>query len=125
MKYQITREQTAEYQKNGYIVIEDFLNAKELEHWRTVTEDAVKQRLTERNGLTNQDSPGYYSQVFIQAVRLADTHVGMARLMFDERLGYAAGTLAGVNGIRIWHDQALFKQPYGNPTAWHLDDPNW
>ena len=125
MKYQITKEQVAEYQKNGYIVIEDFLDSKELELWREVTDDAVRQRLIERNGLTNQNSDDYYSRVFLQAVRLADTHAGMANLMLDERLGYAAGTLAGVDGIRIWHDQALIKQPYGNPTGWHLDNPYW
>jgi ectoine hydroxylase-related dioxygenase (phytanoyl-CoA dioxygenase family) len=33
--------------------------------------------------------------------------------------------LAGVDGIRIWHDQALIKQPWANPTAWHLDNPYW
>jgi phytanoyl-CoA hydroxylase len=86
----------------------------------------VRKRLAERNGLTNQNDPdAYYSQVFVQCVRLADTHAGMAELMLDARLGEAAGTLAGVNGIRIWHDQALFKQPYGNPTGWHLDNPYW
>jgi ectoine hydroxylase-related dioxygenase (phytanoyl-CoA dioxygenase family) len=36
-----------------------------------------------------------------------------------------AVTLAGVEGMRIWHDQALFKPPFGNPTAWHLDNPYW
>jgi phytanoyl-CoA hydroxylase len=25
----------------------------------------------------------------------------------------------------VWHDQALIKPPYGNPTSWHLDDPFW
>jgi ectoine hydroxylase-related dioxygenase (phytanoyl-CoA dioxygenase family) len=126
VKYKITNEQKAFYDENGFVVIEDFLDAGELETWRTVTEDAVKQRLLERNGLTNQNNPDdYYSQVFVQCVRLADTHEGMAHLMLDERLGKAAGTLAGVDGIRIWHDQALFKQPYGNPTGWHLDNPYW
>jgi ectoine hydroxylase-related dioxygenase (phytanoyl-CoA dioxygenase family) len=33
--------------------------------------------------------------------------------------------LAGVDGIRIWHDQALIKRPWANPTAWHLDTPFW
>jgi ectoine hydroxylase-related dioxygenase (phytanoyl-CoA dioxygenase family) len=126
MKYRITKEQQAFYRENGFVVIEDFLEPQELETWRSVTEDAVQQRLRERNGLTNQDDPdAYYSQVFVQCVRLADTHEGMARLMLDPRLGEAAATLAGVQGIRIWHDQALIKQPYGNPTAWHLDNPYW
>ena len=53
------------------------------------------------------------------------THEGMHELMFDARLGEVAGTLAGVDGIRIWHDQALIKPPFGNATAWHLDNPYW
>lgn len=126
MKYKITQAQKDFYRAHGYIAIEDFLDDKELDTWRQVTDDAVRQRLTERNGLTNQNDPDqYYSQVFVQCVRLADTHEGMAKLMLDERLGEAAGELAGVDGIRIWHDQALIKPPYGNPTAWHLDNPYW
>jgi len=126
MKTRVTKAQVAAYQQDGFIALEDFLSAKELARWRAVTEDAVHQRLAERNGLTNQGNPeAYYAQVFTQCVRLADTHPGMAELMLDERLGKVAGTLAGVGGIRIWHDQALFKPPYGNPTAWHLDNPYW
>jgi len=126
MKTRITKTQKAFYDENGYVVIEDFLTAKELEHWRNTTDEAVRQRLAERNGVTNQnDLEDYYAQVFVQCVRLADTHAGMAELMLDPRLGKMAATLAGVDGIRIWHDQALIKQPYGNPTAWHLDNPYW
>ncbi|MGQ9814662.1 MAG: phytanoyl-CoA dioxygenase family protein [Candidatus Roseilinea sp.] len=126
MKYKITQAQKDFYRRNGYVAIEDFLDDKELETWRRITDDAVRQRLIERNGLTNQDNPDeYYTQVFVQCIRLADTHEEMAKLMLDERLGEAAGELAGVDGIRIWHDQALIKPPYGNPTAWHLDNPYW
>ena len=65
MKYQVTDEQKKFYQKNGFVVIEDFLSPDELEIWRTETEDAIRQRLLERNGLTNQENPDtYYSQVF-------------------------------------------------------------
>ena len=45
--------------------------------------------------------------------------------MVDGRLGKLAATLAGVDGVRIWHDQALIKQPWANPTGWHLDNPYW
>jgi ectoine hydroxylase-related dioxygenase (phytanoyl-CoA dioxygenase family) len=76
--------------------------------------------------LTNQVDPdNYYAQVFTQCLKLADTHPGMRELMLDPRLGRIASTLAGVEGIRIWHDQALFKPPFGNPTGWHLDVPYW
>ncbi len=44
MKNQLTEEQIAFYQENGYIVIEDFLNPEELESWRTIVFEAVEQR---------------------------------------------------------------------------------
>ena len=126
MKTTLTTEQIESYRKNGFVSIEGFLDASELENWRAVTEAGVQERLQAGNGFNNQADPdSFHAQVFVQCVRLADTHEGMAGLMLDARLGEVAGTLAGVDGIRIWHDQALFKPPYGNPTAWHLDNPKW
>jgi ectoine hydroxylase-related dioxygenase (phytanoyl-CoA dioxygenase family) len=31
----------------------------------------------------------------------------------------------GVNGVRIYHDQALFKEPYGGHTPWPQDQIYW
>lgn len=134
MKDTVTEEQIASYRENGFLVIEGFLNATELERWRRYTDEAVEQRLagaaTPASGgkwnLTNQGNPdSYYAQVFTQCIKLAETHPGMRELMLDERLGRVAATLAGVDGVRIWHDQALYKPPFGNPTGWHLDNPYW
>ncbi len=126
MQTNITPEQVEQYQEQGFIVLENFFDAAELEHWREVTADAIKLRLADAQGLTNQADPdAFYAQVFTQCLRLADIHEGMAELIFDERLGKVAGTLAGVDGIRIWHDQALVKPPYGNHTAFHMDNPFW
>ena len=49
----------------------------------------------------------FYAQVFTQALNLRDIHARMAELIFDPRLGRLAGLLAGVDGMRVWHDQAL------------------
>lgn len=136
MRYSISDQQIEQYQREGFLLIEDFLAPEELEEWRAATESAVAERLEDARrasasggmagGFTNQTNPDeYYAQVFTQCVRLADTDEGMRRLMLDERLGEVAGRLAQVDGIRIWHDQALIKPPYGNPTAWHLDNPYW
>ncbi len=126
MKTELTQSQIEQYRAQGFLLIEGFLDARELEHWRKVTEEAVQMRISDKSILSNQSDPdSYYAQVFTQCLRLADIHPGMAELMLDERLGCLAGTLAGVDGIRIWHDQALFKPPWGNPTAFHFDDPFW
>jgi ectoine hydroxylase-related dioxygenase (phytanoyl-CoA dioxygenase family) len=49
----------------------------------------------------------------------------MHRLVCDARIAEVAGRLAGVDGIRLWNEQALYKQPFANPTGWHLDVPYW
>lgn len=127
MNTDLTSVQIEFYRENGYIVLENFLTLAELAQWRRDTDEAVARRLAAVDPeLTNQADPeAYYAQVFTQCLKLADTHAGMRKLMLDPRLGKLAATLAGVDGIRIWHDQALIKPPYGNPTAWHLDNPYW
>ncbi len=127
VRQQLSAQQIDSYQTNGFLVIENFLDPEELKTWRTQTEDGVAQRLANLDeGWHNRwDKDSYYANVFTQCVKLADTHAGMHALMHDQRLGRMAATLAGVDGIRIWHDQALFKPPYGNPTGWHLDNPYW
>ena len=125
---EVTDQQIEQYRKNGFVVLEGFLNEAELEHWRKTTADAMAVRLAASGAriMNNQHDPdSFYAQVFTQCVKLADVHEGMAELMFDERLGRLAGTLAGVDGIRIWHDQALVKPAYGNPTGFHMDNPFW
>lgn len=134
MNHILTDEQITSYQDNGFLVVPNFLNADELQRWRHNTDEAVEQRLSARSGdwssskggLNNQGDPNsYYAQVFTQCLKLLETHDGMREILLDPRLGEMAATLAGVDGIRVWHDQALFKPPWGNPTAWHLDNPYW
>lgn len=125
MQTDVSAGQIEQFRQQGFVVMEGFLTAAELQHWREVTEAAVRQRLG-TSSLNNQADPdAFYAQVFTQALNLRDIHPGMAELIFDERLGRLAGLLAGVDGMRVWHDQALIKPPYGNHTAFHFDDPYW
>ena len=131
MKNELTSEQIAFYRENGYIVI-DFLRPEELETWRRHVGDAVAQR----DGRVTAGGPrsadrvideesSYFDKVFVHRQNLWTDHAGMRELMFDPRLGKMVSRLAGVDGMRIWHDQALIKQPWANPTGWHLDNPYW
>lgn len=126
MKTSLSPDQIRQYREQGFLVIENFLDPDELAVWRKATDEAVEERLASTVGLNNQRDPdAFYAQVFTQCLRLATTHPVMHDLMFDPRLGEVVATLAGVNGIRIWHDQALYKPPYGNHTGFHLDNPFW
>jgi ectoine hydroxylase-related dioxygenase (phytanoyl-CoA dioxygenase family) len=41
------------------------------------------------------------------------------------RLGRLAAELMGTRGARIYHDQALYKEPSGGFTPWHADQRYW
>jgi len=134
MKYQLNQEQIQRYEDNGFVVIENFLSAEELTHWRDAVNSAVEERAGikipgkdiktgEADGI-NEDAD-YFAKVFDQLLNLWQTNESVKGLMIDERIGKMAAQLSGANGIRIWHDQALIKRPWANPTAWHLDTPFW
>ena len=126
MRDAISQEQIDFYQENGFIIIEDFLAPDELEEWRRCVDEAVAQRDDRKTADGSRRSgDSYYDNVFIQRINLWTDHAGMRQLMHDECLGRMATLLSGAPGIRIWHDQALLKPPWGNPTAWHLDVPYW
>lgn len=132
MKTELTPQQVASYQENGFLIIEDFLSAEELQTWRKALSEAVAKRggnkLPAREkvyGKGDDADAEYFDNVFDQLINLWQDNEGMRNLMLDERLGKMAATLAGVDGIRIWHDQALIKKPWANPTSWHLDTPYW
>ena len=132
MNTDLTQEQIDFYQENGYIVIDDFLTPEELETWRRQVDDAVAQRAglitaggTRASELVIDEESSYWDKVFVHRQNLWVDHAGVRKLMLDPRLGKIASRLAGVDGMRIWHDQALIKQPWANPTGWHLDNPYW
>jgi len=127
MKTDLTPEQIAFYQENGYIVIDNFLTPEELETWREAVDEAVAGRANRllANSKKEAGSDSYYDNVFIQRINLWQDNEKVRKLILDQRLGKIAAELSGVEGMRLWHDQALIKQPWGNPTGWHLDNPYW
>ncbi len=132
MKTEITTQDITSYQQNGFIVIEDFLSEQELAVWRNALDEALANRngnklpgRKEVYGKGDDADKSYYDNVFDQLLNLWQDNAGIRELMLDERIGKMAAQLAEVDGIRIWHDQALIKKPWANPTSWHLDTPYW
>ncbi len=134
MRTQITEQQIADYRQNGFLLIEDFLDKEELETWREAVTEALEERggrkLPGKETKTGEDDginkdADYFGKVFDQMLNLWQTNEKVKQLMLNKGIGKMAADLAGCDGIRIWHDQALVKRPWANPTSWHLDTPFW
>ena len=130
MKTQLTQQQVSSYRENGFLVVDHFLEAEELENWRNWVDNAVEQRQHRRlpyedADAGNEETLAYTNKVFTQCLNLWMDHAGVRGIILDERIGQMAAELEGVRGIRVWHDQALIKEPWAEPTAWHQDNPKW
>lgn len=75
---------------------------------------------------TNQgDQNSFYARVYTQVIGTSRENEELRRFVRDTRLGEMVARLAEMSGVRIYHDQALFKMPGNNFTSWHLDAPFW
>ena len=132
MNNNLNTQQIAQYRQDGFLVIEDFLSPGELDQWRIALDEALANRQENKlpgrkevYGKGDDTDKTYFDNVFDQRINLWLDNEKMRIIMLDERLGKMAAELADVEGIRIWHDQALIKKPWANPTSWHLDTPYW
>ena len=60
-----------------------------------------------------------YEQSFQQCLNLWEGHPGVRPLTVHPRIGQAAALLLGVPALRLWHDQALYKEAGGRGTDAH------
>ena len=134
MNHNLTPSQISSYRANGFLIIDDFLTPKEVDNWNINIDKAIQNRRGRKfphSEVKTGESDGinenaeYFGKVFDQIVNLWMTDNDVKELMIDKRIGKMVSDLADVDGVRIWHDQSLIKQPWGNPTAWHLDTPFW
>jgi phytanoyl-CoA hydroxylase len=126
MKTDLTSSQISSYQNDGFLVYENFLDAAEVAELKQAVADAIATLGSKKlaNGeLADGDS--YYDKVFTQKLNLWLISATIKSYMLNPKLGKMISDLEGVDGFRVWHDQALIKQPFANPTAWHLDNPYW
>jgi ectoine hydroxylase-related dioxygenase (phytanoyl-CoA dioxygenase family) len=121
--YAISEFQFSEYQKNGYIKLEGILDAVPLEHTRKVIGSAVLLRKKQDQRTLAEKSQ--YEQSFLQCGYLCWDFPAVKDFVLARRFAGIARDLMGVDGIRLWHDQALFKESGGRITDMHQDISYW
>ena len=66
-----------------------------------------------------------YARAFTQCLNLWRYSATVEALVRSRRLAGIAARLLGVDGVRLYHDQALYKEAGGGPTPWHVDQYYW
>ena len=87
----------------------------------------INRLVDESNRLKNIpfEERSLYDQAFIQVHNLWTRSERVREMAFGKRLARLAAQLMGTRGVRMWHDQALYKEPFGGFTPWHVDQQYW
>jgi ectoine hydroxylase-related dioxygenase (phytanoyl-CoA dioxygenase family) len=121
-RYVVNQEDQHFFRKNGYILLPGVAGSDEISLYRPAINNAVKRLNTESRNLEDRDT---YGKAFLQIINLWAKDEEVKKYTLAEKFAKIAADLLGVEKVRIYHDQALYKEPGGGPTPWHQDQYYW
>lgn len=120
--YALAPDTIEHYQKHGYAMVRGLATPQEVAFYRERIKASTDEVAKAYAKLEDRDT---YGKAFIQNMNLWRNDEAVARFTLAKRFGKVAAELMGVSGVRLYHDQALFKEPGGGPTPWHQDQQYW
>jgi ectoine hydroxylase-related dioxygenase (phytanoyl-CoA dioxygenase family) len=120
--YPLREEQIEFYQQNRYIKLKEILNSETVSYFNSVISKKVSEINSVNTQLAERDT---YGKAFLQLFNLWREDPDIKELVFSKRIAKVASDLMRTDGVRIYHDQALFKEAGGGITPWHADQYYW
>jgi ectoine hydroxylase-related dioxygenase (phytanoyl-CoA dioxygenase family) len=118
----ITASDIAFLRENGYIKLKNVLQPETVRFFDAVITGQVKL-------LNTMDIPmeqrSTYQKAFLQVTNIWTKNETVKTFSFAPKLARLAAELLEVSGVRMYHDQALYKEPGGGITPWHADQYYW
>lgn len=116
------KAQIQSFRDNGHTVIKNALNKDEVIAYREAINEAAYTFNTEKRDLSERDT---YGKAFLQIMNLWEVDEKVRQFTLAKRFAKIAADLLGVENVRLYHDQALYKEPGGGFTPWHQDQYYW
>ena len=120
--YTLDPAQIAFYREHGYVKLKNVLTPEILAHYGPEITRLVKELNTQNVPMEERST---YNKAFLQIQNLWTHSDAVREFAFSRRLARIAAELMGVTGVRMYHDQALYKEPGGGVTPWHADQYYW
>lgn len=120
--YQLPEGAVEFFQKNRYIKLKNVFNAETLAYYNEVITNKVNALNAEEKPLDQRDT---YGKAFLQIFNLWREDEKCKEFSLGKKLGQIASELMQTQGVRMYHDQALFKEGGGGITPWHADQYYW
>ena len=111
------------YRADGFVHARGMLTRAEVDTFRVAVGEAVSVRT--RNDGRPLDVRSPYEQSFRQCISIWHDFPDVRPLTFHPKIAGLAAKLLGCDTVRLWHDQALFKEAGGGETEAHQDHAYW
>ena len=110
------------FKRNGHAVVRDLASAQEVGKYLPAIKSATQLLRGDERPMSERNT---YGKAFIQSMNLWTVDSVAREFVMAKRFAKVAADLMGVDGVRLYHDQALFKEPGGGITPWHQDHVYW
>ena len=118
--YVVSADSLSAYRENGWVLVRDL--CPEVESYGQLIKDVAMTHNRETRSLEERDT---YGRAFLQIMNLWQLDPRVHAFTLAKRFANVAAQLLGVEKVRLYHDQALFKEPGGGHTPWHQDGFFW
>lgn len=108
--------------RDGHCVVRGLLPPEIAARYRPIIETAVESNSVGARPLEERDT---YGRAFLQVTNLWRQDDDIRAFVCSRRFASVAAGLLGVDGVRLYHDQALFKEAGGGHTPYHQDQHYW
>jgi ectoine hydroxylase-related dioxygenase (phytanoyl-CoA dioxygenase family) len=112
----------AGFAAKGHACVRGLASADELATFAPAILAAAAANTHETRPLEERDT---YGKAFLQMFNLWRVDPVVQAFVHARRFARVAAALLEVDGVRLYHDQALVKEPGGGITPWHQDQTYW
>jgi ectoine hydroxylase-related dioxygenase (phytanoyl-CoA dioxygenase family) len=120
--YPISAEDVAAFRRDGFIKLKQVLSPETLAHYGAEITRLTIELNTQMKPLQERST---YDRAFLQVMNLWQHSAVVKAFVLGRRLGRIAAELLQVSGVRLYHDQSLYKEPGGGITPAHADQYYW
>jgi ectoine hydroxylase-related dioxygenase (phytanoyl-CoA dioxygenase family) len=120
--YPLTPDQIRYYREHGFVKLKQVLAPETIAAYGP----EITRKVHELNTLhLPMEERTTYQKAFLQVMNIWTKSDVVKEFVFSRRLARIAGELMGSSGVRLYHDQALYKEGRGGFTPWHADQYYW
>lgn len=120
--YPLSAQQIADFRRDGFIRLKGVFNAEELACYG---EEITRLTVALNTQTMPMEQRSTYDRAFLQVMNLWERSARVREFVFGRRLAGIAAALLEVDGVRLYHDQSLYKEPGGGITPAHADQYYW